>query len=223
VFGESPNDTSAIRNLIVGLRPDLRDHVETRRDPLVLTQEKSPTKAKTNHQRIAGLVRQESAAKTVLAVVAHHDCDAVEPAHTDVAKQIEDGIKDAGCILPVIGVAPAWEIEAWWMLFPEAVGKVVEGWREPDDWLGRNVGMVENAKENLTKAVHPKSSKGKRRTREYEERDSIKIASNIDEFGLHSSFANGQRKSTKQGRTVHTRSASFEAFRLKVLKIPLHR
>ena len=217
VFGESEHDTKAIRHLVEGLRPDLSGIVEHRRQPLVLIKNAEPKNARSNADRIVQVVRQEAAARHVLAVLAHEDCDAVEPAHVAASRRIEDELKSAGCPAVAIAVTPAWETEAWWMVFPEAVGKVVEGWRDPDDWIGRDVGLVKDAKESLAGAVQPRP-KPKSSPRDYEEHDSIEIASNVVHDGLLPSFKNGRRESHPvHGRPKLTRSASFELFRAKVL------
>jgi hypothetical protein len=79
VFGESAHDRGAICQLTQGLRPDLAGIVEQRRTPLVLIKNAKPEKARTNAQHIAKLVKQETGARNVIAVLAHEDCDAVEP------------------------------------------------------------------------------------------------------------------------------------------------
>ena len=104
-------------------------------------------------------------------------------------------------------------------IFPEAVGKVVQGWREPSDWLGKDVGRVEDAKEQLAKAVQPRPLR-KSPPRAYHERDSIAVAKNIVADGLLRSFEGGRRSTPHpSGSARHTRSASFEQFRIKVLAI----
>jgi hypothetical protein len=220
VFGENEHDTKAIRQLVEGLRPDLVGTIEPRRQPLVLIKNATQEKARDNARRIAEVARQEMAARTVLAVLAHEDCDSVEPAHVAAAARIEAELENARCPGSVIAVAPAWEIEAWWMVFPEAVGKIVKGWRDPDDWIGADVGRVRDAKERLARAVQPRP-KPQSPPRDYEERDSIEIASNVVKDGLLPSFADGRRAShAVHGTPRLTRSASFEAFRSKILAIP---
>jgi hypothetical protein len=220
VFGENEHDTKAIRHLVEGLRPDLKGSVETRRHPLVLIKNAKPDKARDNAQRIAEVARQEMATRTILAVLAHEDCDAVEPAHVAAAARIEVELQNARCPAMAIAVTPAWEIETWWMVFPEAVGKIVRGWRDPDDWIGRDVGAITDAKESLTRAVQPRP-KPRSPPRDYEERDSIEIASNVVKDGLLPSFEGGRRAShAMKGTLKLTRSASFEAFRGKILKVP---
>jgi hypothetical protein len=219
VFGESEHDRRAVCHLTAGLRPDFGGNVETRRTPLVLIKNARPEKARSNAQEIAKLVKQESAARDVIAVLAHEDCDATEPAHIAVAAKIEHALGSAGCPGAHVAVTPAWEIEAWWLVFPDAVVTVVEGWREPNDWLGKDVGQIENAKETLTRALRP--TRGGRKGRDYHEADSIEIARNVVSLNLLPSFDDDHRKTPGKGvAATRTRSSSFGAFRRKVLALP---
>jgi hypothetical protein len=218
VFGESEHDRRAIKLLVEGLRPDLAGLVEERRQPLVLIKNALPKKARSNAEKIAGIARIEAKAKNVVAVLAHEDCDAVEPAHLQAAEKLEKQLSGAGCPHPV-AVTPAWEMEAWWLVFPEAVGKVVHGWREPIDWLGKDIGRVEHAKEKLASAVQPRPPR-KAPPRAYHERDSVTIAQNIVTGDLLRSFEDGRRSTPHpSGSLRHTRSDSFEHFRKKVVAI----
>lgn len=221
VFGESEHDRQAIRHLAAGLRPDLASAIEVRRRPLVLIKNATLPKARDNAAEIAAVAAQEARIRPVLAVLAHEDCDDVEPAHEKVEARIEENLKRERCPGTPIAVAPAWEIEAWWLVFPEAVGRVVRGWRDPDDWVGKDVGRIRDAKEALAKAVLPRTrTPGGAAPRSYEERDSVAIARNIAEDGSLGSFDLGRRTTRSEtGAPVHTRSASLESFRSKVLAI----
>jgi hypothetical protein len=185
----------------------------------VLIKNARPEKARSNAQEIAKLVKQESAVRDVVAVLAHEDCDATEPAHIAAATRIENALASAGCPGAHVAVTPAWEIEAWWLVFPDAVVTVVEGWREPNDWLGKDVGQIENAKERLIKALRP--TRGGRKARDYHEADSIEIARNVVSLSLLPSFDEDHRKTPGKGvAATRTRSSSFGAFRRKVLALP---
>jgi hypothetical protein len=225
VFGESEHDRVAIRHLTEGFRPDFAGRVETRRAPLVLIKNANPQKARSNAEDIAKLVKQENAARDVVAVLAHTDCDDFEPAHVSAATKIEKTLTSAGCPGTPVGVTPAWEIEAWWLVFPDAVAALVEGWREPKDWIGKDVGKVENAKEQLTKALRPtrekRKAREKRKIRDYHEADSIEIARNVVNMKLLPSFDGDHRELPGKGTAItRTRSLSFGAFRRKVLALP---
>lgn len=221
VFGESENDTRAIKTLTRALRPDLDADVEARRKPVVLIKGALPKKAKDNANEIAGIARSTAQIRPVLAVMAHQDCDAIEPAHATAADLIESGLRDAGCPGVPIAVTPAWETETWWMVFPEAVGAVVDDWRDPDDWIGKDVGRVEKAKEKLKAAVQPRPKRKGKPPRDYRESDSITIADNISSAGSLSSFVDNARVTkTPTGQEQRTRCASFGRFRAKVLGLP---
>jgi hypothetical protein len=116
-------------------------------------------------------------------VLVHEDCDDVEPAHEAVAKRYQDEVDDPGYrVHPVI---PAWELEAWWLLWPKALPGYRESWREPTEYRGKHVGKLPDAKERLKKAVQPRNLKAAERARfrGYEERDSPGIAAVVRKRG----------------------------------------
>lgn len=214
VFGESTNDTSALRLLIVGLRPALGSRVTTRRSPLVLIKGRVAAEQRKSATRLAQVVRAEQAKGTrVSAVVAHEDCDALEPAHEHIGKQIEDALDAAGVPHP-IAATPAWEIEAWWLLFPEAVRHIVPTWNTPDAYLGTDLGRLQGAKEVLDTEVRAGGSK-----RRYTESDSPSIAAAIVELALLPSF-NGDVRIEPQAGNRRTSCRSFGRFRRRVLAAP---
>jgi hypothetical protein len=119
----------------------------------------------------------------VAAVLVHRDADGPDP-DAKVATSLEEALR------PVDGHAAVavQEIEAWWLLFPDAVEAV-----RPVAWKGRlprserDVETVERPKELLRRLT------GKDRKAEYSEADSALIAKNIREmrprrFGQSASF-----------------------------------
>ncbi len=92
--------------------------MELRRRPLVLIKNATPLVARDNAEEIAGLARHEAAARDVLAVVAHEDCDELEPADARVAQRIEQALEEARCPGTIIAATPAWGMETWWMVPP---------------------------------------------------------------------------------------------------------
>lgn len=183
VFGESDNDRRAIQELAEGLRPELRGHVRRLQRPLVLVKGVRPEELR---KRVMDLTQQVAAARVlhdVRGVLIHEDCDALEPAHEDVAKRFADEFRDAG--YRVHPVLPAWELEAWWLLWPKALKAYRESWREPTEYRGKHVGKVQNAKQCLEKAVQPRNLKAaeRKRFRGYQESDSPGIAKLVRERG----------------------------------------
>lgn len=207
MFGESDNDRAALVELFRALRPDLTSvSVETRREPLILMKGASrPSTRRKTTNRIAALVRAELVSRPVAAVIAHEDCDAIEPAHEVLATMIESGLAAAGVPNP-IAATPAWDIEAWWMLFPQALQMARPCWATVD-YDGRHVGEIEHTKEVLRRGLRPVAAQARARCPDYAESDSIAIARNIRARSLHA-----------QPRGI---SGSFQRFadRVRTLKV----
>lgn len=55
----------------------------------------------------------------------------------------------------MVPAVAAWELEAWWYLFPDTVGDTRATWRAPTQHVGRDTGMVESPKEKLQRDVRP--------------------------------------------------------------------
>lgn len=173
VFAENKNDADSLVFLTKALCPSAPP-IAHRRSPLVLIKDREAAEAKKNAKLLARVVKAESVKATVLFIIAHQDCDAVEP-HEPVSERIRKTITDEG-VEKVIPVAPAWEIEAWWYLWPDAVAAVNNKWRR----LNRrgNHGLITNAKETLRRDLRNRGAA------DYEESDSIKIARKVLELGI---------------------------------------
>lgn len=183
VFGEDDHDRECIKILLEALRPDLARRIQTRRHPLVLIKNARPEEVPDRAQSIATVVEAERVRGEVGCVFAHEDCDDVEPAHEQVATKIESALQATGC--DAHAVAPAWEMEAWWFQWPDAVQAANPSWRKPDDYLGKNVGMIRNAKEELKRCVIPRDKKqGRSGFRGYNESDAPKIAAEVSKQGV---------------------------------------
>lgn len=205
VFGENDNDRRALVEIAKALKPRAKVRFDRREKPLVLLSSAETRETReTTAAAIARLVAAASVIDDVVAVIAHRDCDAVEPAHIDLAKTIETELKSKG-IKKAIAAAPAFEMEAWWLLFPEAVHRTCPSW-ERISISNRNVGSISNAKEFLTRALRPKA-KGKI-VRDYRESDSIRISELVRELGLIN-------------EEVRKRCASLDEFCIKMEKIRL--
>lgn len=178
VFGEDETDRKAIGELGRALRPDLAPY-ESRRTPIILVKGRPEAEARKVAAKVANVVRADQTRRTVTAVLAHEDCDAVEPAHTELGRRIEEALA-AQLDVPIVAVAPAWEIEAWWFLWPDAVVAVNPQWARPAR-SGTRVGLLENAKEQLRRAVR---GRGKKPPRDFEPSDGPAVAGKVRELGL---------------------------------------
>ena len=177
VFGESHNDSQAICALVEALRPDLQ--VRAYRSPTVLIHQNSlnRTNIRKNIAQIKAVATAAAARDRIVAIVLHKDCDAVEPAHTGLANAVESQMGANAYIS--IAAAPAWEMETWWYLWPDAVSAYHPTWRR----LGRSgtsVGLIQNAKETLIRELRVKGGN----SRDYTESDAIGIAQYVRNLGI---------------------------------------
>lgn len=176
VFGEDENDRSALAELVRALVPSAPP-ARTIRKPLVLMKDRAEAERRKNASSIARQVAAQSAAFEVRLVVAHQDCDDYEPAHVALAETIESQLDGTG--VPVVAATPAWETEAWWYQWPEAVLQVNRRWRDPNR-RGTRIGKLQDAKETLRRDLRPKSGT----TRDYRESDGPAIARHVRELGI---------------------------------------
>jgi hypothetical protein len=141
----------------------------------LIRDQKEAERRKKNAADVAAVVNAATIDTEVVFVIAHQDCDALEPAHHTLNTKIAVELGAVG-ISNVVPVAPAWEIEAWWFLWPDAVANVNSKWNR----LRRkgNHGMIVNAKEALRRDLRNKA------TRDYEESDSGRIAEQVRALGI---------------------------------------
>ncbi|MFY1585845.1 hypothetical protein ACN267_15190 [Micromonospora sp. WMMD734] len=180
ILGEDDNDRRTIQILVAALRPDIpRGALRPLRKPMSLVRNVPPQRLPSQSTKAAALLRAVDVRTPIRAVLMHEDADEVEPAHQKLIAKIEDSHRSLRW--PVVAIVPAWEIETWWFLFPDAVQAVRPTWRRPDQFAGRDVGRIRNAKEELKKAVTPPGARPSFQT--YTEADSIAIAERIVALG----------------------------------------
>ena len=198
IFCEDENDAESLKNIARAIRPSLPAVTYCRRPMILIKNRKEAEARKKNGTDVLAVVRARAEISDVKFVIAHQDCDDIEPAHSSLALQIESELGLQG-VANVVAAAPAWEIEAWWFLWPDAVASVNSKWRK----LNRtgNHGMIKDAKENLRRDLRTPG------TRDYEESDSRKISRTILERGLVSAI-----KGT---------CGSYTEFRTKIVNLQL--
>lgn len=176
VFGENENDTKAIAHLLRGLRPDGRWSVEARKRPPILIKHAAVQDLPSRVDRIVAVIKAEEVTSDVIAVFAHEDCDAVEPAHEALEIKIRSAFAGSG--YHVEAAAPAWETEAWLMQWPDAFSMHVPTWASLSVLRGRRVGLIVNAKEELSRRLRPQPG-----GRQYRESDAPIVAAIIEQQG----------------------------------------
>lgn len=175
VFGENPNDTNALRELVLGLCPQLSSaDVRILREPPTLQRGAHTGSVRNWVDRAVAAVR---AARVVLGdavcVLAHTDADGPDDgtfaeARTEELRQA--GLQNAHAVVPVE------TIEAWWLLFPHATESVVPSWKGALPRSQRDVDRVSRPKDDLIQRTRKKQPR-----RPYREGDSPEIARSIVE------------------------------------------
>jgi hypothetical protein len=201
VFGESENDRRAIEELVKSLCPGVS--VVRLRPPLGMIKNSSAAKLPRTVEQVAKVVKAEEARRAVACVFAHEDADATEPAHEAMAERIEAALRGAGIDADVHAVVPAWEIEAWWFMWPDVVANCNVKWRQPKSTP--QPGLITDAKEVLSRAVRPPGLpvRERRTFPNYRESDSIRIAEAI-------------RAASRADEPKPGTSASYDRFRASV-------
>ncbi|BCB76178.1 hypothetical protein GCM10022251_68500 [Phytohabitans flavus] len=182
ILGEDDNDRKTLKVLIAALRPDLpAGSLRDLREPITLVKGVPPERLPTKATKVSAVLRAYNRREPIRCVFMHEDADDFDPAHVPLIEKIEKTYRSLPW--PVHAVVPAWEMETWWFLFPTAVASLHRSWRAPDQYLGKDVGRVRDAKERLRQCVRPA---GNRSTafRSYAESDSVHIAKKVVELGL---------------------------------------
>lgn len=177
-FGEDVNDANALMHLAKALAPaGVEIEMKYLRRPPILRRDSGNRKRRGMASEIAGFAEILGKRRHVIVVV-HRDCDQLEPAHVADSEDLYNDLVGAGVPNPV-PATPAWEMETWWMLFPEALALTRKCWNKID-YGSVSVGMIANAKERLRRDLRPKNV----RCRDYCESDSGTIASFIAQHSL---------------------------------------
>jgi hypothetical protein len=178
VFGEDNNDREVLQELIVALCPSLEGRVEKRRQPPMLVKGLNSSRLAIRAKRFAAAVRaDEAVGGPVSCVFVHEDADAFPPEDEARGERMRDACRREG--VDIVAVVPAWEIEAWFFLFPLAVSKAFPSWRKLPEMPGRRADFIQDAKEKFRAQTAPSNRK-----RRYVESDGPRIARCIRELDL---------------------------------------
>jgi hypothetical protein len=177
VFGEDENDREILKELIVAICPALGGKVEKRRKPLIMAKGANKTQLSHRARKLAAVVRAEEARGPIAGVFVHEDADDVAPADEKREQQMVEAC--AKHCLKIYAVVPAWEIEAWFFLFPEAVSSAFPSWKPLPRLVGARVDLRRDAKERFRD-----STTGRRAGRRYRESDGPLVARKIAELGI---------------------------------------
>jgi hypothetical protein len=192
IFGEDENDRRALEFLIKAIVKDpSRLRTKRLRNPVILRRDAVQSgKYRQMANDIYKLwnIERVSSKKTI--VVVHKDCDACEDAHLLESNTIEKQLLSMG-VSHIVPATPAWEMETWMMMFPDAIAAIRACWRRPPKRT--NVGNIINAKEQLRRELRPTLSQSQARCPDYTESDAPQIAEKVFQLGIDSCKAAGSK------------------------------
>jgi hypothetical protein len=198
VAGESANDREVLRCFLEAFCPQMRGRIVFLNDKVPL-RDASEATLNDRVRRFASLVRAKAAREraSIAAVFLHEDLDTVdstlyEAVRERVQRVLARELENAHYVLAV------WEIEAWLLLFPEAVTTFTNKWQVPTKRRGRDTGKFQDPKRIFQDEI---SKAGTR----YRESDAPAIANHIVALGQHAAPI-GSNRSYEAFRTDATSS-----------------
>lgn len=188
--GEDRNDRKCLRLLLEASCPDMNGRIVEIADPVRLRQA-SGTNLTDRVAKLARHVRARAKRENadLACVFVHEDLDAVDGddylrKRTRVQKALEAELGNAHYVLAV------WELEAWLLLFPDALAGFVSTWRVPAKYLNRDTGKLADPKRIMMREV----GKAPRR---YRESDAPDVFAKVIELGGHAGPVGTNRSWTR--------------------------
>lgn len=183
--GEGDNDRQILGILLQSLNTDLQGRLVQIKDPVRL---KTAT-GRNLEERVRTIVRKARAKaqlnnSQLAGLVVHEDLDAVigpeyDTVRSRITGELQRQLPDSTCL-----ALAAYEVEAWMLLFPEALEHSRAGWRVPASRRGKNTGSFHDPKRILEEELgRPK----------YRESDGPDVFRKAVELGLLSRPAGSNR------------------------------
>jgi hypothetical protein len=176
--GEDTNDRRVMRALIEAFCPDAKGRIVELNDCVRLCKAKDDDLG-FRVKKLAGSVRARAVreAAEVRCVFVHEDFDAIDSPRCDSARERVQAALDRE-LGHAHYVLATWEMEAWLLLFPDALTAHVSTWKVPARYKGIDTGRVSDPKRVLSEEVSKAGHK-------YRESDSPKVVEKAVSLGLH--------------------------------------
>lgn len=175
--GEDSNDRECMRIVIEATCPEAHGRLVDINETVRLHQASHPNL--TNRvDKLARLAEARAAYEraAIAAVFVHEDYDAVDSdnratARNRVQQALSARLGSAHYVLAT------WEVEAWLLLFPQALSATYKTWSVPAKYIGKNTALVQDPKQVLMREI------GKANPR-YRESDAPKVLAKAAELNL---------------------------------------
>jgi hypothetical protein len=160
--GEDSNDRKSLRIILEEFCPNMRGRLVEISAPVRLRQA-SATNLAHRVGKLASLARARAVRENaeLACVFVHEDLDAVDgEAYVQTRERVQKALEaELGNVHYVLAV---WELEAWLLLFPEALTALISTWNIPAKYRGRDTGRFQDPKRIMMHEV----AKAPRRYRE---------------------------------------------------------
>ena len=165
--GEDQNDRRCMRTVIEALCPDARGRIVEINTQVRLRQAGPALAGRVQKLVDVAVAKAKQEDSPLSAFFVHEDYDAVD---CDERHKMRARVQEtlAGRFANSFYVLATWEIEAWLLLFPDALSATRKGWAVPQRYLGRDTARVEDPKRVLTQEVSRNGPK-------YRESDAVEI------------------------------------------------
>lgn len=183
IAGEDRNDRESLKILLEEQQPGLRGGIVQIRDPVRLhkaTGANLSKRVRTIVNKAQGVAEKQGEGTRVACLYVHEDLDGVDGnVYLETRQRVEQEIRrQLGCGHYVLAVA---EMEAWMLLFPDALSAVVKAWKVPVKYRGKDTGRFQDPKRILMREVS--GTKGRR----YTESDAPEVFRAVIDGGYHRS------------------------------------
>lgn len=155
IAGEDRNDRESLKILLEEQQPGLRGGIVQIRDPVRLhkaTGANLSKRVRTIVNKAQGVAEKQGEGTRVACLYVHEDLDGVDGnVYLETRQRVEQEIRrQLGCGHYVLAVA---EMEAWMLLFPDALSAVVKAWKVPAKYRGKDTGRFQDPKRILMREV----------------------------------------------------------------------
>ncbi|GGP42492.1 hypothetical protein [Saccharothrix coeruleofusca] len=151
--GEDGNDRHCLRIVLEAGHPDARGRLVEINEQVRLRQA-SPQNLADRVDKLVRLAEARAARERapIGAFFVHEDFDAIDsPDRAQVRDRVQGALTRR---MPnACYVLATWEVEAWLLLFPQAVAATCSSWQVPKKYLGRDTAKVHDPKQVMAREV----------------------------------------------------------------------
>lgn len=185
--GEDSTDRKVLRSLLEAVCADANGRIVEIND-IVRLRDAGDADLAQRIEKLAGRIRAraEREKAQVACVFIHEDFDAVDSPQRDTIRgRVQAALRRS--LANSYYILATWEIEAWMLLFPDAISAVNSSWTVPNRYRGVDTGRVADPKRLMKQEVSGKANS------RYRETDAPKVFAKVAELDLQHSPSGSNR------------------------------